>query len=137
VDPGSEAEVVLSTSDKNELSTLEEGKIYIQRLAKVNPLTIGLSQAPPKKAARQQVAGVEIYVPLAKIIEVEKSRAKLLSRKQAIEKDITKVQEGLDRPGFKEKAPAEKVEAMLGQLAELQVQLQNVIEQLAVLDESD
>ena len=137
VPAASEAEVLLSTADKDELSILEEGQSYIQRLARVNPLTIGLSQSEPKKAARQKVAGIDIYVPLAKLIDVKKSREKLLLRRQAIEKDIAKVQEGLDRPGFKEKAPAEKVDAMLTQLADLQVQLQNVIEQLAVLDEDE
>ena len=72
---------------------------------------------------------------MSRVIDVDKSREKLKQKKQAIEKELTKVQEQLDRPGFKEKAPAEKVDAMMTQLAELEVQLGNVIEQLAVLDE--
>jgi valyl-tRNA synthetase len=134
VPASSEAEVVLSAADAKELAILEEGKSYIENRARVKP-TIGLNLASPKKSARQKVGETTIYIPLAKLIDVEKSREKLMQRKQAVEKDIAKVKEGLERPGFKEKAPKEKVEAMEAQLATLLTQLDNIISQLAVLDE--
>ena len=136
VSASAEAEVIISVNDAKELEALKAGEDYIKRLAKVNPISISSAKASPSKAAREQVSSATIYIPLANLIDVEKSREKLLQRKQAVEKDITKVEEGLNRPGFKERAPQDKVEAMEKQLLDLKIQIESIQAQLAVLDEA-
>ncbi len=136
VPASAEAEVIISAENANELEWLEAGRGYIQRLSnKINPLTLGVSLKAPSKAAHKKVSSATIYIPLANLIDVEKTKEKLQQRIPPIEKEIAKVKDNLERPGFKERAPKDKVEAMERQLAELIAQLESVKAQLAILDE--
>jgi valyl-tRNA synthetase len=134
VPAGSEAEVMIVCRDEDEMKCLVDGSDYIKRLARVNPLDISMDCSPPSMAACEAVSSVSIYVPLAKLIDIEKSREKLNQRKQAIEKDLAKVNGTMSNPDFKSKAPPEKVHALENQLADLQRQLESVESQLKVLD---
>jgi valyl-tRNA synthetase len=137
VPASAQAEVIIAVSDAKELEWLEAGRDYIQRLSnKINPLTMGAALKAPAKAAHTKVSSATIYIPLANIIDVEKTKEKLNQRKQSIQKEIAKVQENLDRPGFKERAPKDKVEGIEQQLRELQAQLESIAAQIAILDES-
>ncbi|MFN8553322.1 MAG: valine--tRNA ligase [Candidatus Obscuribacterales bacterium] len=136
VPASAEAEVIISVENQTELDWLEAGRGYIQRLSnKINPLTMGVSLQAPGKAARKKVGSATIYIPLANLIDVEKTKEKLQQRVQPIEKEIAKVKENLERPGFKERAPKDKVEAMERQLQDLYAQLEGVKAQLSILDE--
>jgi len=134
VPAGSEAEVMIVCRDEDEMKCLIDGSDYIKRLAKVSPLDISMDCSPPDMAACEAVSSVSIYVPLAKLIDVEKSREKLNQRKAAIEKDLAKVNLTMSNPDFKSKAPPEKVHTVENQLADLERQLESVNSQLAVLD---
>jgi valyl-tRNA synthetase len=87
-------------------------------------------------AACEAVSSVNIYVPLAKLIDVQKSKEKLTQRKQSIEKEVAKVNSQLANPDFKSKAPADKVAKIEAQLADLTRQLESVEAQLTVLENS-
>lgn len=136
VPASAEAEVIISVENATELEWLEAGRGYIQRLSnKINPLNMGVSLKAPAKAAHKKVSSATIYIPLANLIDVEKTKEKLQQRIQPIEKEINKVKENLERPGFRERAPKDKVEAMEKQLADLHAQLESVKAQLQILDE--
>lgn len=136
VPASAEAEVIISVENSTELEWLEAGRGYIQRLSnKINPLNMGVSLKAPSKAAHKKVSSATIFIPLANLIDVEKTKEKLQQRIQPIEKEITKVKDNLERPGFKERAPKDKVEAMEQQLVDLHAQLDSVKAQLKILDE--
>lgn len=135
VPAASEAEVLIHCGDEQERECLNVFEDYIRRLAKVNPLTISADGAAPRMAAKAMISSSKIYVPLARLIDVEKSRAKLLARLESIEKEILKVRQIIDRPGFREKAPPEKVEALECQLKDLLDQKASVEDQLRILGE--
>lgn len=122
--------------DEDEMKCLADGAMYIERLAKASPLDISMDCSPPSMAACEAVSSVNIYVPLAKLIDVAKSKDKLNVRKQSIEKEIAKVDSQLANPDFKSKAPADKVAKIEAQLTELTRQLESVHAQLKVLEAS-
>ncbi len=134
VPAGAEAEVLIHGSDELERQCLLTGQEYIKRLARVNPLSITANGQPPETAAWEVVSSSRIYVPLAKLIDIDKSRTKLLQRMEAIDKDLAKVRGILDNPDFRSRAPAEKVEALRAQLADLEGQRSSVESQLKVLE---
>jgi valyl-tRNA synthetase len=136
VPAATEAEVMIVCRDGDEMKCLADGADLIKRLAKVSPLDISMDCSPPSMAACEAVSSVSIYVPLAKLIDVEKSREKLNQRKQAIEKDLAKVNGTMSNPDFKAKAPPEKVHLAESQLADLERQLDSVHSQLKVLDKA-
>ena len=56
------------------------------------------------------VDGVEIYLPLKGLIDVEKETARLNKELENLAKEIKRVTGKLSNPGFLAKAPAEVVE---------------------------
>jgi valyl-tRNA synthetase len=136
VPASAEAEVMIVCQDEEEMKCLAEGADYIERLAKANPLDVSMDCSPPSMAACEAVSSVNIYVPLAKLIDVQKSKEKLTQRKQSIEKEVAKVNSQLANPDFKSKAPADKVAKIEAQLADLTRQLESVEAQLTVLENS-
>jgi valyl-tRNA synthetase len=134
VPAGSDAEVLIACADENERACLQAGEEYIKRLARVNPITIAAEVDAPAMAAWDNVSSAKIYVPLAKLIDIEKSKIKLKQRLEAVEKDLVKVRQILENADFKAKAPPEKVEALDKQLMDLEGQKFSVESQLNVLD---
>ncbi|MBS1957154.1 MAG: valine--tRNA ligase [Cyanobacteria bacterium SZAS-4] len=137
VPASAEAEVIIAVENPQELEWLEAGRGYIQRLSnKINPLNMGAALKSPGKAAYKKIGSATIYIPLANLIDVEKTKEKLQLRITPVEKEIAKVKENLERPGFKERAPKDKVDAMVQQLMDLYAQLESIKAQLSILDET-
>jgi valyl-tRNA synthetase len=87
-------------------------------------------------AACEAVSSVNIYVPLAKLIDVGKTKDKLNQRRQALEKEMAKVNQIIGNADFKSKAPPEKVATIENQKAELTKQIASIDAQLAVLEKA-
>ncbi|MBX9941555.1 MAG: valine--tRNA ligase [Candidatus Obscuribacterales bacterium] len=136
VPASADAEVMITCQDEDEMQTLATGSEYIERLARVNPLDISMDCTPPQMAACEAVSSVNIYVPLAKLIDVGKTKDKLNQRRQALEKEMAKVNQIIGNADFKSKAPPEKVKAIESQKEDLDKQLASIDSQLAVLDKS-
>jgi valyl-tRNA synthetase len=131
---GTQIEVFFKTNSKQEFDTLVSTQNDIERMTKSTLTNITAASAIPSRAANAVINETSISVPLESVIDVEKTREKLLLRKQSIEKDLKKVQEILSNKDFASKAPQEKVNAINEQLKDLEQQLENIIQQLKVLD---
>jgi len=129
-----EAEVIFVTENKAEQDLLHSSKPYIQRLAMANPISVKSEGTAPPRAATQTVSNIKIFVPLGNVIDIEKAKTKLMQRKQSIEKELSRVQDQLNNPDFKARAPKEKVAAIEAQLQDLQNQIASVDAQLKVLE---
>jgi valyl-tRNA synthetase len=136
VPPSTEAEVIIHCADGKEMNCLQAGQNFIARLGRAKPVTISENGKAPAKAAYEAISQAKIYVPLANLIDLEKTKTKLAQRKSAIEKDLAKVDGVLSNPDFMSKAPADKVETIKAEKGELQMQMASVAAQIAVLDES-
>ncbi len=119
--------------------TAEETKLikdnihYIENIARVK--LIGKSSAikMPARCASGTIDQTTIYVPLADIIDVQKTVDKLMQRKQSLEKERQKSKQILENDEFKAKAPPEKVNALEEQLQSAQIQIDHIQEQIKVL----
>ena len=131
-----EAEVIIHCNDEKERACLEQWQNYIKldRVARVNPLTITADGKVPEMSAWELISSAKIYVPLASLIDVDKSKTKLVQRQEAINKDLSKVKQILDNQDFKQKAPKDKVELLQSQLDDLEGQMSSVQSQLKVLE---
>jgi valyl-tRNA synthetase len=86
-------------------------------------------------AARDTISETTIYLPLSKLIDVSKSRLKLEERANAVRKELAKAEGMLNNPGFKTRAPQDKIDAMVMQVEQLTMQLKSIQDQLKILDE--
>lgn len=134
VPASAETDATLQCLDENEKTTLEKTAGYIKRLARISNLSFTADGALPPRSAWDQVGSTKVIVPLGSVIDVEKTRDKLMQRKQAVEKDIQKTKQILGSADFRARAPKEKVESIENQLAELERQLGSIDGQLKMLE---
>lgn len=134
VPPRAEAPVIIDCAAGADQSSLASGLDYVAWLANVSPLTMTSGKTAPEMAASEKVGEANIYLPLANLIDVEKTRAKLLERKAVLAKKIAEKKQPFERPDFLAKAPKDKVEAMRLEIADLEGQLSSVESQLIVLE---
>ena len=105
-----DAEVVLAVTCKDELALLQSMEDAVKRLGRANPLKLVDGDSKTEgKAAIEIISSTKVIVPLEKLIDVEKTRDKLIQRKDAKEKELAKVAGLLDNDSFRKKAPPDKV----------------------------
>jgi valyl-tRNA synthetase len=86
----------------------------------------------PEEAIPLVAAGVEIYLPLAGLLDVEAEKERLTAELKEVEGQISRVSQLLTGP-FSEKAPAEVVQKEKDRLAALQDTAAKLEDQLAAL----
>jgi len=77
----------------------------------------------PRGAAVAAAGGVELFVPLAGLIDVDAERARLEKSRLKLEKDVARIEKKLGNESFLERAPAEVVDKERGKLEDLQGEL--------------
>src|SRR5262249_8842447 len=101
-----EAEVLIAVTDDGERKLLENSSDYIKRLATANPVTVGGgNEKPSGKAAFELISATTVFVPLEKLIDVEKTREKLVQRFDAKKKERDRAKDLLENDSFRAKAP--------------------------------
>ena len=89
----------------------------IIRLARVTAIIASEGELP-KQSARSTVAGVDIAMPLADILDFDAEKERLNKEIKAAEAEIMKLSRKLENEGFLAKAPEAVVEENRRRLAE-------------------
>ena len=71
------------------------------------PLVPECTTASARVDARGWQDGLEAFLPLAGLVDLEKEKARLNKQLKQLEKDVEGLAKRLSSPGFKDKAPAE------------------------------
>jgi len=88
-------------------------------------------EVKPEQAVGQVISGgIEIYLPLAGLIDLAAERDRLGKELAQLEKFIASTQAKLNNPSFVEKAPAAVVQKERDKLADLEVQAAKIRQQL-------
>ncbi len=110
VPPGKKAEVILVSNGEANQAILLEGQARIKHLAAVSELSIHLTlPEKPDQAGTAIVAEVEVYVPLAGVIDLAKEIQRLEKEVEGLQKEIARCEGKLNNPGFTAKAPADVI----------------------------
>ncbi|MCD6150015.1 valine--tRNA ligase [bacterium] len=106
---GKKIKVIVQT-DKETATSIKENEILIKNLrTHVEKLEIAESGKKPKNSAHQFVAGINIYVPLTGLIDIEKEKAKNKKELENLKKYANGLERKLKNKSFLEKAPKEIV----------------------------
>ncbi|HVN67437.1 MAG TPA: hypothetical protein VMT55_03620, partial [Candidatus Sulfotelmatobacter sp.] len=86
-------------------------EVYLKTLAKVGKITVvkKLDQKPARSASAM-AGGLEVYVVLAGLIDLEKETARLTKDKEKLVLELTKIENRLNDNNFLAKANPESVE---------------------------
>jgi valyl-tRNA synthetase len=132
VPPNRRAETVMVVPEDAIRSLLDRWKEYIENLAHVGVRTTDELETRPELAAHAVVRGMEIFMPLAGLIDIDREAERLTRELEQVEKDLARVEGKLANPAFVAKAPPAIVEKERGKQAELADKHQALTTRLAV-----
>ncbi|MGQ9584598.1 MAG: valine--tRNA ligase [Anaerolineae bacterium] len=115
---------------------LEAHRDLLTRLAGVDPQALTIQEAvaeKPRQAVTVLAGGVEAYLPLAGLVDLDAERARLQKELARTRQEIERVKGLLANPGFLTKAPAEVVERERKKLALHQGQVEKLQARLEML----
>lgn len=133
VPPGRKAEVLVVAPDTGTRASVVEHVKYIEGLASAELNILESMPVAPEQAAHAVTRGIEIFVPLKGLIDVDKETARLKKELASLEKDLARVKGKLGNAGFLSKAPAEVVEKEKAKEEELSGKAAAIKDRLAVL----
>lgn len=134
VPPGKKSEVILQIA-ADELQQVFANNIpYLKTLAAAEPvILLAADGVKPDNAMTAIVSGVEIYLPLKGLIDVEKESARLNKELATLDKEISRIEGKLSNEGFVAKAPGEVIEKEKEKAGEYQEKQNAIRERLAYL----
>ena len=92
----------------------------IERLARLSDLSLAASSADRPKESFHLLAGqLEVYVPFAGLIDLDKERQRIAGEIEGVRNQTARVEQRLSSSGFVNKAPAEVVERERTRLVQL------------------
>ena len=108
--PSKKSELILSFTDESLRAVFTENQSYLDKLASSDPITILPAGADkPENAMAGVVNGVEVFLPLKGLIDVDKESARLTKELEKLNKEISRLAKKLGNEGFLAKAPADVV----------------------------
>ena len=132
--PGKRSEVILQFADASMKAVFERNEGYLTALAAAEPVTFLPEGADkPENAMTGVVSGVEIYLPLKGLIDVEKETARLAKERDKLDKEISRLAGKLRNEGFLKKAPEQVVAAEREKLAGYEEKRKAVEERISYL----
>lgn len=104
--PGKKSEAILHFSDAAQQAIFTANDGYLHALAEADPVTIlSLTAERPENAMTAAAGGVEIYLPLKGLIDMEKETARLSKELDGLTKEIARTEGKLANEKFVTKAP--------------------------------
>lgn len=133
VDPGRKVEAIFLAPASRQ-AVLTENQLYLQTLAGLGKMEVKPGDATkPAKAMTAVVEGVEIYLPLAGMVDLELELKRLQKEKENLAAEKERLSAKLANPQFVAKAPPAVVEKERNKLAALEVDYAKVTARLAEL----
>lgn len=129
---GRSVEVILQPSNAEIAEMLWNNRLFVKTLAKADPIKmIDVGAEKPENAVSRVISGMEVYLPLKGLIDVEKEIARMNKELQALAGELSRIEGKLGNEGFLAKAPAavlEQQKARLTEVREKMVAIQGQIE---------
>tara|TARA_B100001175_G_C18976411_1_gene387731 strand:- start:92 stop:541 length:450 start_codon:yes stop_codon:yes gene_type:complete len=109
ISPKKEAELICR-GPENKINIINNNKKYFQSLTKIKSILFGQEINKPKQCSTAVVNDVEIFLPLADLIDIDKEINRLKSNIEDMEGRMNSVKKKLDNKNFINRAPQDIVE---------------------------
>jgi valyl-tRNA synthetase len=133
VPPSKRIAATVSAADQATADLLSEYRRYVERLAGVDDLTVGVGLEKPEASAAAVVAGHEVFVPLVGMIDLGEERARLEKEISQKEQFLAGVERKLHNEQFTSRAPQDVVQRERQKAADAKEELDKLRANLTVL----
>ncbi|WP_163329041.1 valine--tRNA ligase [Desulfurobacterium thermolithotrophum] len=134
ISPSTLVDIFIKSEDDKLIETIEKMVASIKQLAKVSEIH-SVSEVP-SGCVSFFLPGIEVYVKVGELINVENEISRIMKKLKDIEKDIQKLERKLSNENFLKKAPksvVEKNRKELEELKEVSEKLTRTLQQLKYL----
>jgi valyl-tRNA synthetase len=134
VEPARRIVAQVAAGEKSDLFSAQRDVLV--ELARLDPNSLRIAQSlldEPEQALTLVIGGVEIYLPLAGMVDLDAERARLAKELARIEDGVARSQKLLSNEGFTAKAPAEVVQKEQDKLSGLEDQAEKLRDRLEAL----
>ena len=118
--PNRELSTIVVPSDGTVEKEIRSHEIYIRRLGRVSDVHYQRDGEKPRGAATAVIDGMEVYVPLLGLIDLQEESRRLEREIARVNSDLAGVQKKLTDTKFMERAPQEVVEKERGKATQLE-----------------
>jgi valyl-tRNA synthetase len=126
---------VLIQAQPEKIAVLDEGSAYIKTLAWANEVVTGpITAEKPQQAVSFITSGVEVYLPLTDLVDMDKEVGRVKKEIAAMEAEVKRSERMLSNKGFLAKAPADVVNKEREKEAAYRDKLDRLTERLALLE---
>ncbi len=132
--PSKSVKIYVRTAEDAQNKLFEDYAGYFARLARVEEIHSGKDTEKPKPAVSAVVRNIEIFIPLAGLIDPEIEKARLMKQLERHEKELMSVQRKLNNPKFVENAKPEIVARERERKEENKIKVELVKAQIADFD---
>lgn len=137
VPPSKMADVYISGAQDGQAEILRSHQSYIANLANLEEITIRGRVEQPESSATAVVGDMEIFMPLANLIDLEKERTRLEKDIEETKARLRKSESKLENQDFVNKAPDQVVEREREKRERYQKELEKLEENYEKLTELD
>jgi valyl-tRNA synthetase len=136
IPPLTQIKIILIAEDKETSAALREHLGFIKDLARVKEAQITVQGERPRAAATALANGVEVFVPLAGVIEdPQREQQRLTKELTRLLADLDLTQSKLANEAFLQKAPSDKVQKEREKLQEFSILKEKLEQRLAIFKE--
>ncbi|MCL7748092.1 valine--tRNA ligase [Halalkalibacter alkaliphilus] len=126
-------ELLVHAKDDQVLGKLTRGQSYIEKFCNPSKLEIGIDVKAPEKSMSQVLSGVELFLPLAGLLDLDAEIARLEKELDKLNKEVERVEKKLGNQGFIAKAPAKVIEEEKAKQADYMAKRETVQARIAEL----
>ncbi len=134
--PSQRVETRIRVTDAAHADLLRTHTDYLTTLGTLSTLVVDATVERPQVAAMAVVAGMDIYVPLGGVIDIDKEKQRLEKDLQKLSQDLVRTRKKLANPSFLDRAPEDivaKEHAAEVELQDKEQRLQTALERLQSL----
>ncbi|NIP38224.1 MAG: valine--tRNA ligase [Candidatus Dadabacteria bacterium] len=134
VKPSQQIKLLVNAESEQSQHLISQNKQFIHELAKVDSIEF-IKDEKPKNCVSQVLSGVQLYVPVEGLIDIDSEISKMNKEIEKIDKDLGVIEKKLNNKKFIDRAPADIVEKEKGKFSELSDKKSRITENIARLSQ--
>ncbi len=135
ISPSAELEIQVRPFDRETYRTLKDNELYIRKLARAGDIKIDMDIKKSRGSAIAVKEHLEVYIPLAGLIDVDSEIRRLRKDLKKVEENISVLDRKLINEDFIQKAPPEVVEKEKKRYNEFMMKKERILESINRLEE--